>query len=605
MLQKRKQRENHLKIFSILILTCFILFSCPVLNAASSEDIEEVRVGLYYNTTALETFQVKADDGVKVGYTGNDRFKVLIDDLSGDIVTVRKDACLKDDDSILEDYGFEASGQGSGYYHIQIGESLDDWEDAVRKIDTYAKKGIRAYSAYTGTWQVWTGFYTDKRDARSALKDVEDELGSKYEYCVIEPSQTRIAVLSGEYSKKSTSYTAYTVQSGDTLTKIGQKFDMTVSEIMDLNGLTSDFLRVGQVLQVKGYGLKDSEVVLLYDDEENPMRIRPEDQPYQLELNNQAYRGELEVKKPASGNMTVINVLSLEEYLYGVIPAEMGSSSAIPLEALKAQAIVSRTYILNSLGKHANSGFDLCPTEHCQVYKGMSAETSYTNKAVDSTEGEIITYNGEIAQVFFSSSNGGSTEEVKNVWNPNLDLPYLKSFEDEYDPADFWEITLTADQIKKKIGDQIGDIINVTISKTADSQRVIELLIQGEKDEIVYTNERCRTALGLYSQLYTISTDADSSDNKVSVMTKDGKKKIKVGSKRVTVIGKDGKKSRIKLPVKAQPATQGVPTVYTFSGKGRGHGIGMSQKGAMAMAEEGYSCDEILEYYFPGTEIED
>jgi stage II sporulation protein D len=328
-----------------------------------------------------------------------------------------------------------------------------------------------------------------------------------------------------------------------------------------------------------------------------------------IRVNGNTYRGDIEVRRLAESDMTVINVLPLEQYLYGVVPGEIQASSHI--EALKAQAVAARTYTLHNLGKHSKLGFDLCNTTSCQVYKGYSAEHPSTNEAVNETEGEKILYNGELAQVFYFSSSGGMTEDVENVWS--TPLPYLRSVVDKYESGDSWnynwEATYSAAKIKEIMlsrGYDLGDIISVKITKTAPSGRALELVIEGTKDERIYVKSGTRSVLSLlHSQWYKIFTDADVSaiDKKsetVSVqlggskiVTSSGIKLLNASAPSLTIIGESRKKD---VPL--------IPTVYTFKGKGWGHAVGMSQEGAKGMANAGFKYDEILTHYFQGTTIE-
>ena len=115
--------------------------------------------------------------------------------------------------------------------------------------------------------------------------------------------------------------------------------------------------------------------------------------------------------------------MCIRDSLYGVIPAEMPASYSEG--ALKAQTLAARTYAMTKLSAHKSSGYELCDTTNCQVYKGYSGENAKTNQAVDDTEGEIICYNGTPIEAVFSASTGGYTENSENVWNSVV--PYLRA----------------------------------------------------------------------------------------------------------------------------------------------------------------------------------
>lgn len=134
------------------------------------------------------------------------------------------------------------------------------------------------------------------------------------------------------------------------------------------------------------------------------------------------YRGEFIINNN-NNNLTLINNISLEEYLLGVVPSEMPSKWNI--EALKAQAIAARSYAIANLGKHASKGYDLKDNTEDQAYNGASAETALTSKAVVDTLGIVLTYNHQIISAYYHASSGGQTVNSGNLWCKNL--PYLHS----------------------------------------------------------------------------------------------------------------------------------------------------------------------------------
>ena len=141
-----------------------------------------------------------------------------------------------------------------------------------------------------------------------------------------------------------------------------------------------------------------------------------------IQINGKQYRGMLTFAV-ANQKMTAVNIVALEEYLYGVVPAEMGKG--YHAEALKAQAVAARTYAMTKLGAHKESGYELCDTTNCQVYKGCSVEAESTTNAVDATRGELACYDGKPIEAVFSASAGGYTENSENVWY--AEVPYLRA----------------------------------------------------------------------------------------------------------------------------------------------------------------------------------
>ncbi len=143
-----------------------------------------------------------------------------------------------------------------------------------------------------------------------------------------------------------------------------------------------------------------------------------------VRLNGKAYRGKLEVFVNSRGTLTVVNVVPLEDYLLGVVPSELGLPQ---LEAQKAQAVAARTYAIANVGGFGKQGFDLVPTVWSQVYKGVSIETKMGTQAVQSTRGIIATYQGKPINALYTSTCGGRTEDVENIFDKPE--PYLRGVE--------------------------------------------------------------------------------------------------------------------------------------------------------------------------------
>ncbi len=209
--------------------------------------------------------------------------------------------------------------------------------------------------------------------------------------------------------------------------------------------------------------------------------------------------------------MTIINHLSMQEYLYGVVPREIGGNSEF--EAVKAQAILARTFASRNYNKRMSQGFNLCPTTDDQAYGGYEWEVKNSNKAVDETDGMVATYKGELIGGYYYSTSGGFTEAPENVWGGTY--PYLKAVPDPYEPViegnTTWEVTLTANEVREKLKKRdidVGEIKDLVIEETAESGRVIKLKVVGTAGEKVLTKSATRTYLDLKSQWYTINDEA-------------------------------------------------------------------------------------------------
>jgi peptidoglycan hydrolase-like amidase len=160
--------------------------------------------------------------------------------------------------------------------------------------------------------------------------------------------------------------------------------------------------------------------------------VRPGDAP--LSVDGSTYRGDLEARGTSGGSLTLVNELPLEDYLLGVVPNELGPNTFPELEALKAQSVAARTYIVRNLGQFEDEGFDICDTDFCQVYRGLDTEHPLATQAVEETRGQIATYEGEPINALYSSTCGGRTEDAENVFGESV--PYLVSTICHYEHPD-------------------------------------------------------------------------------------------------------------------------------------------------------------------------
>ena len=168
-----------------------------------------------------------------------------------------------------------------------------------------------------------------------------------------------------------------------------------------------------------------------------------------------AYRGKFRLLLEGK-DLIAVNEVQLEDYLLGVVPAEMDPSW--PAEALKAQAVASRTYALFNLGRYATRGFDLADDERSQLYGGISVESDTTTKAVVETTNEVVTIDNKLACVVFHRESGGQTASNLDVWPHSGDVKYLEGVSDKLGVTDFsangrysqWSSTATFDQLKRR-----------------------------------------------------------------------------------------------------------------------------------------------------------
>ena len=304
------------------------------------------------------------------------------------------------------------------------------------------------------------------------------------------------------------------------------------------------------------------------------------------------YHGGLEARPDAYGSLTLINLVKVEDYLRGVVSGEMPASS--PIEALKAQTIIARTYLMKNLNRHRVDSFNLCAAPDCQVYRGIGGETDQTDAAVKATRGLALMYNNAPANPLFHSTCGGKTAAYNDVW-PGSNVPYLTAVNDgapvDHDDlsaeADFqkflasksancsrskyfrWEVKKTKTELDsilaKTLPDYTGNptlkpgaLRTMRILRRNPSGRVGEIEIITEHGDYRFSGDEIRWVLGgLRSTMFTVSGGQDTNSE----------------------------------------------MVYTFYGAGWGHGVGLCQMGAIALAKDGMAYKQILTHYYPGTKI--
>ncbi len=236
--------------------------------------------------------------------------------------------------------------------------------------------------------------------------------------------------------------------------------------------------------------------VLLTDEVPGGIRIILEKNPHILaegepiKIGQHSYRGRIEMLWDAG--LLPVNVLTLDEYLYAVVPVEMPAHW--PLEALKAQAVAARNYTLTRDG-HSSVEYSVCDSSHCQNYSGIKKETEATTRAVNETEGIMVYYNREPINAMYFSSSGGTTESSENVWANNM--PYLRGIRDLYEAeSKSWSRTYSYSEIQTALtakGINIGQVTGVSITALSSSNRVNQLTIKGSTGNKVLIKEEIRS----------------------------------------------------------------------------------------------------------------
>lgn len=275
-----------------------------------------------------------------------------------------------------------------------------------------------------------------------------------------------------------------------------------------------------------------------------------------IQINGKSYRGWIELRKKRNGLFLVINEINIEDYLKGVVAAEIPHDWEF--EALKAQAVASRTYALYRKKKAGSRPYHILATVDSQVYEGKSGERETAIRAVRETEGVVITHGGgEPIPAFYHSSCGGHTENALELWG--IDAPYLRGVDcecQEISRYGQWEKKISVIQISaslSKLGYRLNGIYGLEIDGLTASGRVKQVAIRYAGGIASIPADKFRSAVG-YSSIPSVFFETGMSGDEIVI-----------------------------------------------SGRGLGHGVGLCQWGAKEMAQRGYDFKSILLYYYPGT----
>jgi SpoIID/LytB domain protein len=310
------------------------------------------------------------------------------------------------------------------------------------------------------------------------------------------------------------------------------------------------------------------------------------------------YPGNLRIQPNSYGDYTLVNQVPLETYLRGVVPHEIGEGA--PYAAVMAQTIIARTYALRNLRRFAADNYELCADTHCQVYKGLTNPWPMADQAIAATKGLVVTYNNELVDALYSSTTGGVTAPFSDVWN-GAERPYLKaivdapnvvwnlsqkSLADEQNFRQFinlkqgfnettknsfrWSYTNTLEQIKtdlqrylKKNSSPLANfntIVQMQVVERSPAGRILKLLVQTDQGVIELHKNEVRSAFGPPRSTFFYLEPIYGAD------------KVLKG--------------------------------YAFVGGGFGHGVGLSQYGSHNLAKLGWTGKQILNFYYPGTQIQ-
>ena len=566
-----------------------VVLSLPTVLAAGSGS-EMVRVGLAYGSGALVNANLENNTGYGSGY----RMGYFDDDLDFvELAWTDEDetqiTMVKTQNTWVNGTSYSNSDNGGdviGCYHVLVESGYRSYEQAAAAAQEY-RDGFVAW--IDGDYQVRAGSYTSRQEAEDAAQSLGGTVAGTSSYAV-------------NVTRTGTAEILFQFDGGD---------DLALGVMPDVTG--ADTVRTW----FKGY----------------------------------RYYGGFRYERIGGGDLTVVNIVDLETYIKGVVPYEM--SSSWPLEALKVQAVCARSYAYINIhsGKHTSYHFDVCNTTDCQAYYGAGTNSSSyqaterTDQAVDETAGEYAWYDGQVIEAFYSSSHGGASESVYNVWGTSLkQYPYLCGVEDPYE-ADMasknsyssWTVSYTSSELAQRLEnygyDASSGIESLTLTYS-DLGNVIQVRANyrdGGSDTIRPSS--MRSVFGISSIRFTVNGQAASSGsgttsssgggltaNGSTSLDSQGTYTVISGSGSLSQAGLDGLYaisgsgsinpaedtvssggSGTDTPTGTQVTVSG--SSYSFQGSGNGHQLGLSQYGAWAMAERGFTYEEIIEFYYPGTYV--
>ena len=315
--------------------------------------------------------------------------------------------------------------------------------------------------------------------------------------------------------------------------------------------------------------------------ERRTLTIEPVDSGGVMQLNGRAYRGLLELRRGDSG-LVVVNIVPLELYLAGVVGAEMGVRAVGEMEALKAQAIVSRTYAIRNQGRWRDRGYDLVSSVSDQAYAGASNENALATAAVVATRGQVVTLDNQPIDAFYSSTCGGRTEDGTSAF-AGASRPYLRSIEDRDETGTPW---CAASPRFRWVAGWSGNQLAAVLRRTLPAERMSNARASDLRDIRVIDH----TATGRNGSVELIGR------NGRTVVTGQAIRRV-LGQTDGTILRSTDFTIRV-------TRTGGRIERVDASGRGNGHGVGLCQWGAIGRARAGQDVRTILTSYFPGTDIQ-
>ena len=330
----------------------------------------------------------------------------------------------------------------------------------------------------------------------------------------------------------------------------------------------------------------EKQTLALYDDKQRTLDynidgiiISPRGKNPRLVYDGKEYRGLLELTS-SSGQIRLVNIVYVEDYLRGVVPLEIGPTPKEQIEAIKAQAVAARTYSmahLDQFGPEVN--YDLKSDVTDQLYGGVAVEDKLCNEAIEATAGMVAVYHGLLIDAYYHSTCGGSTDDIEDVWDKDS-RPYLRAVQDDQacsiSKYFTWQERFSADQMVMRLERyltqargaeiRVGRLANVVVSDRTPGGRTTAVVFETTGGHFVFNKEEVRRVVRRSDDLDALLRSAS-------------------------------------FTIDVTRNTLGEITYVTFDGHGYGHGVGMCQMGAKGLSLKGVTYDSILSLYYQGTNL--
>ncbi|MDD6160893.1 MAG: SpoIID/LytB domain-containing protein, partial [Oscillospiraceae bacterium] len=477
---------------------------------------------------------------------------------------------------------------------------------------------VKTENVYYGSYNGYTTYYDHLKTSTIAVGCYHLQLGGSYES--FEEAQT----VAGAYQNGFVAYIG-----GKYYARIGNYTDrdsaVAAQSALAGQGISAD-LKGTSAYGVSVVKTGTNQILFQYDDLGSGTGLGVVGTPeypgqkcvtlFRLNSESTSWYGGFRYERIDGGDLTIVNMVGVEDYAKGVIVREM--SPSWPLEALKAQAVCARNYALYNLNKHRKYHFDICNSTCCQAYGGTNRATAATDAAVDQTVGMRALYDGKPINCVYYSSNGGASEDAAVVWGNAS--PYLVGKADPFEETVSsmisgyaWTRRYTGDELAAKlraVGYNCSTITAVEVLSYTDV---------GNPKQVMFTDSNKKTykltargmvkAFGFRSYRYdlvngeagTIGINEETEvDSLTGLYVLDGEGNLSVlgSNSEIYVLTDEGTVTASQI---LNTSVSG--TSFTFSGQGWGHNVGMSQWGAYAMAKLGYTYDQILKFYYTDIDV--